>query len=200
MKVLEAIESRRSVKSYDPNHKMTEEEIKQLLSSAMLSPTSFNIQNWRFLVITDPGIRAQIKDASWGQEQVTNASILILVCADLKAWAHQPERYWRNAPKETQEIIVRMIKRFYENQSQLERDEAMRSVGLAAQTIMLEAKEMDYDSCPMIGFDPLKVGEIVNLPPSYVLGMMITVGKALAPAKPRAGQIDYSEIVFRDKF
>jgi nitroreductase len=200
MKVLEAIETRRSVKSFDPNHRMSEDEIKQLLSLALLSPSSFNMQNWRFLVITNPEIRSQIKDAAWGQAQVTDASILILVCADLKAWAKEPERYWRNAPQQTQEIIVPMIKRFYENKTELERDEAMRSVGISSQTIMLAAKEMGYDSCPMIGFDPIKVGEIVNLPSSYVIGMMITIGKALEPAKPRAGQIDYSEIVFRDKF
>ena len=200
MKVIEAIETRRSVKSFDPNHTMSEDEIKKLLSLALLSPTSFNMQNWRCLVITNAEIRAQIKSAAWGQSQVTDASILILVCADLKAWAKEPERYWRNAPQQTQEIIVPMIRSFYENQTQLERDEAMRSVGISAQTIMLAAKEMGYDSCPMIGFDPLKVGEIVNLPATYVLGMMITVGKATEPAKPRAGQIDYSEIVFRDKF
>lgn len=200
MQVHQAIETRRSVKQYDPSHKMSEEEIQKLLSLALLSPTSFNIQNWRFLVITDPEIRSQIKSAAWGQAQVTDSSILILVCADLKAWAHEPERYWKNAPKETQEMIVPMIGKFYENQTQLQRDEAMRSIGISAQTIMLAAKEMGYDSCPMIGFDPSIVGEIVNLPPSYVLGMMISVGKALAPAKPRAGQLAYSEIVFREKF
>jgi len=200
MEVFEAIKSRRSVKKYDPNHKMTEEEITQLLSLALLSPTSFNIQNWRFLVITDPEIRSKIKDAAWGQEQITNASILVLVCADLKAWSQEPYRYWKNTPRETQEIIVPMINNFYENQPQLQRDEALRSVGISAQTIMLAARGMGYDTCPMIGFDPLKVGEIVNLPKSYIPGMMITVGRALEPAKPRPGQIEYSELIFRDKF
>lgn len=49
-----AIHQRRSVKHYDPDHKMTEVEIQALLELALLSPTSFNMQNWRFVVVTDP--------------------------------------------------------------------------------------------------------------------------------------------------
>ena len=56
-----------------------------------------------------------------------------------------------------------MIPSFYGKNEQLQRDEAMRSVGIAAQTLMLAAKDMGYDSCPMIGFDPVKVSEIINL-------------------------------------
>jgi nitroreductase len=65
---------------------------------------------------------------------------------------------------------------------------------------MLGAKAMGYDSCPMIGFDPSKVAEIVNLPDNYVIGMMLTIGKAIKPAGPRGGQLDYSEVVFTDMF
>ncbi len=65
---------------------------------------------------------------------------------------------------------------------------------------MLSAKEMGYDSCPMIGFDPIKVAEIINLPEDHVIGFMVTVGKALKPAQPRGGQLPFSEIVINDKF
>ncbi len=93
-----------------------------------------------------------------------------------------------------------MIGGFYKENEQLQRDEAMRSVGMAGQTIMLAAKAMDYDTCAMIGFDPKKVAQIVNLPDDYVLGMMIVVGKAAQPANPRSGQLDMSEVVSFDKF
>ncbi|MEM1305254.1 MAG: nitroreductase family protein, partial [Planctomycetota bacterium] len=82
----------------------------------------------------------------------------------------------------------------------LQRDEAMRSVGIAGQTIMLAAKAMGYDSCPMIGFDPAKVAEIISLPDDHVVGMMITVGKALKPAHARGGQLPKDEVVFADRF
>lgn len=64
MQVSEAIIARRSVKSYDPHHKMTQAEIDQLMSLAILSPTAFNIQNWRFVLVTDPVLRQQIRAVS----------------------------------------------------------------------------------------------------------------------------------------
>ncbi|MCE2928338.1 MAG: nitroreductase family protein [Candidatus Caenarcaniphilales bacterium] len=200
MQTLETVKARRSIKHYDPDHKMSEKEISDLISAAILSPTSFNIQNWRFVVVTDKALREDMKAAAWGQAQVTDASIVILLCADLKAWAKEPSRYWRNAPQQAQDTMVPMIGKFYENNDQLQRDEAMRSVGMAAQTIMLAAKAMEYDTCPMIGFDPAQVAQLINLPQDHVIGMMITVGKATKPARDRAGQLDLSEVLIRDRF
>jgi nitroreductase len=122
------------------------------------------------------------------------------MCADLKAWDKNPERYWANAPQAAQDILVPMIKPFYEGKEQLQRDEAMRSVGFAAQNLMLLAKEMGYDSCPMIGFDPAQMAEIINLPADHVVGMMITIGKATKTAWAKPGQLSYDEVVFHDKF
>ena len=51
MNTFDAIRERRSVKHYDSNHKLSDEEIEQLMSLALLSPTSFNIQNWRFVLV-----------------------------------------------------------------------------------------------------------------------------------------------------
>jgi nitroreductase len=89
---------------------------------------------------------------------------------------------------------------FYEGKEQLQRDEAMRSCGIAGQTIMLAAKAMGYDSCPMIGFDPVKVAEIIHLPSDHVIGFMIAVGKAVKPAMPKGGQLPLSEVVVQDRF
>ena len=196
----QAIEQRRSVKQYDPSVRLSADEIEKLLSLTLLSPTSFNLQNWRFVVVDNEALKSQLKQASWNQAQVTEASHVILVCADLKAWDKEPERYWKNAPKEVQDALVPMIKKFYAVDAQLERDEAMRSVGIASQTLMLAAKSMGYDTCPMIGFDPVKVAEIIHLPKDHVIGMMLVVGKALTPARERAGQLPYEAVVFRNTF
>ena len=89
---------------------------------------------------------------------------------------------------------------FYEGKEQLQRDEAMRSCGIAAQTIMLAAKSMGYDSNPMIGFDPEKVGELISLPGDHIITMMIVIGKQVKPAMPRGGQLPLDKVVFTDKF
>ena len=200
MDTLTAIHQRRAVKHYDPNHQMSESEIQTLMEHVILSPTSFNIQNWRFVIVDDPELRQKIRAASWNQAQVTEASLLVLLCADLKAWNRQPERYWRTAPEAVQQQLVPMIIQFYEGRESVQRDEAMRSCGIAAQTLMLTAKAMGYDTCPMIGFDPQVVAELIQLPEDHAIGMMITVGKALQPARERGGQLPLSEVVIRNQF
>jgi nitroreductase len=199
MDTLTSIRERRSVKHYDPHHRMSEAEINALLELALLSPTSFNMQNWRFVVVTDQEKKEAIRAAAWNQAQVSEASITILLCADLNAHVGA-ERYWVHAPEPVKAMLVPMIAPFYENNAQLQRDEAMRSVGIAGQTLMLAAKAMGYDSCPMIGFDSVKVAEIIQLPENHVIGMMLTVGKPLKDANVRGGQLPYEEVVFRDQF
>jgi nitroreductase len=200
MNTFDAIKERRSVKHYDTNHKLADDEVNQLLSLAVLSPTSFNIQNWRFVVVKDSEVRKQIRAAAWDQAQVTDSSLLIVICANLKSWKNNPAQYWKNAPKEAQDFLVPAIGPFYEGKEQLQRDEAMRSCGIAAQTIMLAAKSMGYDSNPMIGFDPQKVAEIINLPKDHVISMLMVIGKQTKPAMPRGGQLPLDNVVFTDKF
>jgi len=76
----------------------------------------------------------------------------------------------------------------------------MRSCGIAAQTIMLAAKSMGYDSNPMIGFDPDKVAEIIKLPKDHVISMLMVIGKQTQPAMPRGGQLPLDKVLFIDKF
>lgn len=199
METLTAIRERRSVKHYNPNHEMSEADISALFEQALLSPTSFNMQNWRFVVVTDQTEKEALRTAAWNQAQVSEASITVLICADLNA--HQDAaRYWVNAPQAVQDMLVPMVAPFYENNPQLQRDEAMRSIGIASQTLMLAAKSMGYDSCPMIGFDQIKVAEIINLPENHLIGMMLTIGKALKPANVRGGQLPYEDVVFSNTF
>ena len=179
---------------------MSDEDLNQLLELAILSPTSFNIQNWRFVAVRDPETKQALRAAAWDQAHVTDSSVTFLICADLLAWKNDPERYWVNAPQEVQDMLVPMISQFYEGQETLQRDEAMRSAGIVAQTMMLAAKAMGYDSCPMIGFDPGKVAEIINLPENHVTCMMLVVGKKVKEAWPRPGQLPLEDVVIHDKF
>ena len=200
MDTLTAIETRRSVKHYDPQHKLTDEEEKKLLSLAMLAPTAFNIQHWRFVVVKDPELRKQIRAVAWDQAQVTDASLLLVLCADLKAWERDPSRYWVNAPTEVQNILVPAIDGYYRDKPRVERDEVMRSCGIAAQTLMLAAKAMGYDSCPMDGFDFDAVGKLINLPDDHAITMFVVVGKGTKDTWPRPGQLPYGDVVVENSF
>jgi len=200
MHVFEAIKTRRAVKHYDPKHRLTDEELNTLLSLALLSPTAFNIQNWRFVLVKDPDLRREIRKVAWDQAQVTDASLLIVLCADLKSWEKEPQRYWRNATEEVKDFIVPAIDGYYRGKDQVQRDEAMRSCGIAAQTLMLAARAMGYDSCPMDGFDYDAVGKLINLPKDHVVAMFVVVGKAVKEAWPRGGQLPLEEVLVIDRF
>ncbi len=200
MDTFDAIYQRRAVKHFDPQHELTDEEIRKLVEAAMQTPTSFNMQNWRFVLVRDQELRRQIQAAATDQAQVSEASLLIVMTADLKSWQKSPQRYWRNAPQEVANLLVNWMGPFYEGKEELQRDEAMRSCGLAGQTIMLAAKAMGYDSCPMIGFDPVKVAELIQLPQDHVISFLIVVGKAVKPAWPKPGQLPMEEVVVYDRF
>ena len=200
MNTEEAIKTRRAIKHYDPAHRMTAEEINKLLSLAMLSPTAFNIQNWRYVVVSDRELRKRIRAEAWDQAQVTDASLFVVLCADLESWEKEPARYWRDASKEVQDFMLPAIDDYYRGKEQVQRDEAMRSCGIAAQTLMLAAKSMGYDSCPMDGFDFDKVAELIRLPDDHVIAMFVAIGKGTKEAWPRPGQLALDEVVIENAF
>ncbi len=200
MDTLEAIRTRRAVRAYDPAHRLSAAEQRELLELAMLSPTAFNLQHWRFVVVEDAELRRQIRAVAWDQAQVTDASLLVLLCADLASWEKQAARVWQDAPQAVQDALLPAIDGIFRDQPQNQRDEAMRSCGIAAQTLMLAARGMGYDSCPMDGFDFAAVAQLINLPADHCIGLMLAIGRSVAPAAPRIGRLGYDEVVLRDRF
>ena len=171
MDIATGIEQRRAVKSFDPDHVMSGDEVERLLSLTALSPTAFNLQHWRFVVVDDPELRRQLRAAAWNQSQVTDSSLLVVLCADMRAWEKAPETVYMDLPPERREQLSGMVRDFYGDDPQMERDEALRSCGLAATTMMLAAKEMGYDSCPLDGFDFAKVAAVIALPVDHLISI-----------------------------
>ena len=201
MDTFDAIYQRRAIKHFDPNHTLSKEEETKLLEAAIQSPTSFNIQHWRFVVVRDPQLRQKIRtEFGNDQAQMTDASLLILMTADTKAWTKDPGRYWKNAPKEVADLLVGWMAPFHEGRDWLQRDEAQRSIGMAMQTLMLSARAMGYDSCPMIGYDIDKVAELINLPEDHVMGAMVAIGRKTKDSWPKPGQLPLSEVVIENSF
>lgn len=201
MDTLDAIRGRRAIKHFDPDHTLTEAEERTLLEATIQAPTSFNIQHWRFVILRDPELRARIR-AEYGndQAQITDASLLVLFTADVKAWQKEPQRYWVNAPQEVADLLVGWMGPFHEGREWLQRDEAQRSIGMAMQTLMLAAQELGYQSCPMIGFEIDSVAELIKLPDDHVMGPMVAIGKGTKDAWPKPGQLPLEELVVENSF
>lgn len=200
MKTSEAILKRRATKKFDPNFEISEQNVATLLELVMRSPTAFNIQHWRFVVVQDKQLREKIRAATWMQSQITDASLLIIICADMQAWRKNPERYWRHAPEESIAGIVEAMHAYYDGKAQLQRDEAMRSCGIAAQSLMLAATEMGYETCPIDLSDFDAVGKLINLPEDHVISLFVAVGKGVEQPWPKGGQLGFDEVVIQDTF
>ena len=200
MDTFEAINTRRAIKKFDNKHKMTSEQVRSLMELVILSPTSYNQQNWRFITVTDQTIKEQISKAARGQNQPSDGSLVIILCGNMNAWKQDPLRYWKNSTTDKQEHVKNALITKYADNSQNQRDEAIRSCGFAGQTIMLAAKQMGLDSCPMVGFEYDELAKIINLPEDHLIVLMIVVGKAAEPASPRGGQLPLDEVVFENKF
>lgn len=200
MDLFTAIQQRRAVKHFNSQDVVREQDFQTIMDAVLLSPTSYNIQHWRFVRVTDSELRLEIKDAAWGQEQVEQASELVIFCADTNAWQQQPERYWANADQDTQSMLVNMLDDFYRGKDQLQHEEGIRSAAMAAQTFMLSAKALGYDTCPMIGFNSETVAQLINLPDGHIITMIIALGKADQPAKPRGGQLPINEVLINNHF
>lgn len=200
MNTFDVIYERRAVKHYDPDFVIPKEDEDKLMDLVRQSPTSFNLQNYRFVKLVDKDLRQQVRDVAWGQAQITDASLVYVICGDLMAWDKDPARYMVNYSADMRDMYVPMIKGFYRDAGWQQRDEAMRSSGIAGQTLMLAAKAMGYDTCPMIGFDSDKVAELINMPEDHVVCMVVVVGKGTQPPRPKGGYIDNDEVFIEDRF
>ena len=150
MDTFEAISTRRAIKKFDPNHKMSSEDVDSLMKLAILSPTSYNQQNWRFVTVTDQSIKEKIGVAARNQAQPVDGSLVILLCGNMNAWKDEPLRYWKNHPAEKQELVKTSLEKKYADSPQNRRDEAIRSLLFAGLTFILAAWQMVLDSCAMV--------------------------------------------------
>ncbi|GBQ62487.1 NADH/NADPH-flavin oxidoreductase [Ameyamaea chiangmaiensis NBRC 103196] len=198
--VATAILQRRATKVFDATHEMPEHDLAALLDLTRRMPTAFNIQNWRFVVVRDADLRREIRAVAWDQPQVTDASALLILCADIKAWEKSPGRYWQDAPETARTTMVGMIDQYYRGREQVQRDEGLRSCGMAAGAIMLLAESMGYATCPMDGFDFDAVGRLIRLPADHEIVMFVAVGKSAAPPKPCGGIMPREALMIDDRF
>ena len=185
MEFKDVINTRRSLRDFDNSAEINDTDLNYIIDAARKTPTSFNIQNWRFVAIRDRGIKEKIRRAAWDQAQVGVNSVLIALCADLNAWNDDTERYWAANGEETAQHMASMTQGFYKDRPETQRDEAMRSVGMAATAIMLAATDLGYQCSPMIGFDPAATGAAINMPDGHVVGMLIAIGKSASLPYPK---------------
>ena len=192
-------EARRSVKQYDPEATISDDELTTLFEQVVLTPSSFNLQHWSFVAVRDAELKAAMQEAAWGQSQVSDSAVAILVSGKLNAYEDAPTIY-AETPQAVQDMMLPMIDNFYRNNLTSQRDEAVRSGSLAAMTLMYAAQNMGFHTGPMIGFDPDVMVNLLHLPESHIPVMLIVLGKGVGELRPRAYRRPLSEVVKLDYF
>ena len=175
------VEERTSVSKYN-EYEMSNETIEELVRLASLSPSAYNLQNWHFIAVQSNDAKRRLQQAAYGQPQVAEASVTFVVIGQLNAH-HTLEQTLKLSvdrdvlPKSIAQSWVDAAKQSHEENSSLQRDEAIRSASLAAMTLMFAAQAMGYGSGAMGGFDSQQVSDQFNLSDDNIPVMLVTVGK-----------------------
>jgi nitroreductase len=181
--ILEQLRWRYAVKGFDKNKKVSEEDWEVLENSLILAPSSYGLQPYKFIVVTDDELREKLRPACYGQSQITDSSHLVILAAKKDLTEQDIEEYveliqeTRGTPREMLEDYIGMMKGT--QQSLTENGQAtawsQRQVYIALGFLLETAAILGIDACPMEGFEPAKVDEILDLD-GYTATVLCTVG------------------------
>lgn len=194
----EGMLARHSVRKYKRGVVIPEQELNEMLQLASSAPSSWNLQHWRYLVIREEANKKKLLPLAYGQEQVVDASVVVIVLGDLQANRVAAEVF-AHAPANVREAMIGQIERAYANNPQGARDEAVRNASLAAMQLMLAAKAYGYDTVPMGGYDHEAVIREFHIPDRYLPVVMIPIGKAENPGRPTV-RLPLEQQVIYEKF
>ena len=135
--ILQAIEERRTTNLFDPARGISDERIEELVRLATTAPTSFNLQNWRFVAVRTPEQKARLRALAWDQAKVSEAAVTFIVCGQLADHRTLPDRLAGAVeagfmPAEMVPGWEGAAKSLYFEQPQRQRDEAVRSATFGA--------------------------------------------------------------------
>ncbi|CAM3705113.1 nitroreductase family protein [Cohnella lubricantis] len=198
------VRERRSVRHYDPTFKIPDSELREMLEEASLAPSSSNSQTWRFLVITNDEAKKRLHPIANGQQQVLDASAVIVVLGDLDGYKEMTRIYGDavRAGYMPEDFAKQYLERSLPMYAGLS-PEKMRNLvgfdgGLVSMQFMLTAKSRGYDTVPMGGFNPEKLIEEFKLPSNLAPLLLIAVGRASTPGRPTV-RLPIDDITFWNK-
>jgi nitroreductase len=204
MDVSEAIRTRRSIRKFKPDP-IPEEKIKLLLESARLAPSGTNTQPWRFIVVRDDDTKTRLQRAAHNQRHVKRAPVIIVCCADLKAFKEFPVRVDEliesgALPERTREVFIPYLKK---GMSTVTKDALMvaaaANVAIAVEHIVLQAVEIGLGTCWVRWYEDNQVKEILGIPDHIEVMALLPVGIPDEEPAPRP-RLGLDTIVYSEKF
>lgn len=181
--VIETMHARTSVRKYDPQYKISKEELSEILSDAITAPSTSNLQPWRFIVITDDKAKQELLPMAFNQQQVADSSAVIAVLGDAEfhTKAKQIHDLCLNAGFMTEEVAEKQTqnaeKSYGAVSAEVRKSLAMYDAGLVSMQITLAAKDRGLDTVIMGGYNKDAFAKAYNLPENEFPIVLIAIGK-----------------------
>jgi nitroreductase len=209
MDVIQILKERRSINYFDAAREISDDKILELLDLANLSPSSFNLQPWKVIVVKNSERKKVLRQCALNQPKVEEASVVLIMVADPKGVEENRERVldsWQELgymKPEMREMYAELMKNLYGTEDSLRRKIfAVKNTALYALNVMIVAKGHGIDTHPMDGFDEDCIKREFNIPDDKIIPMLIAIGY-LRPGitlLPRAFRRSIKEFVKFEKY
>ncbi|PRM89499.1 NAD(P)H-dependent oxidoreductase [Aliarcobacter cryaerophilus] len=196
---MEAMDFRHACKIFDETKKIRSDDLNFILEAGRKSPSSFGQEPWKFLVITNPELKAKIRPFCWDQPQITTCSHLVVILAAIESTKPSSSEVLRkfNRREMPQDMVEAYIKKYTSHlEDTFSSDEktlawTSRQTYIAMANMMTAAAVKGIDSCPIEGFEKQNVEKVLNLnTKEYQLSVIVPFGY----------RIKEQSIQIRDKF
>lgn len=206
MNVKDILEKRRSVRHYDSNYKISSETLTALVESASKSPNGNNIQATRYLIIEDAKLRNLLLPIAFNQQQIVEASTLIVMLGDYQAFnkgniikIHEEGYQAGYFDESLRDYLANAAINYYEGKTKEDlKLELTRDVSLASMSLVLLANEAGFDTITMSGYDSKKLKEILNISDRYLDVMLIAIGKGIK-AGHKTVRHDVNKVIYKNE-
>ena len=200
---MKAMDFRHACKVFDDTKKISDEDMRYILEVGKKSPSSFGMEAWKFLVITNTELKEKLKPLCWDQAQITSCSHLVVVLAGIdsvKVESGEVKKRFsrRDMPQEKLDFYMGLYAGHL--QMTLGSDENIynwtsKQTYIAAANMMSAAAYIGVDSCPIEGFEKEKVEEALGLDTTkYQLSMVLPFGYRIDPQSQQQ-RLDFDEVV-----
>jgi nitroreductase len=183
--ILRQLRWRYATKKFDATSKIAPADWQTLEDALVLSPSSFGLQPWKFVVITDQQVKERLVAASWGQQQLADASHVVVFTVRRNLSAEDIDRHVQRiahvrgvTPQSLEGYRGMMTGSLLTPRPEFNVNEwATRQLYIALGNFLTCAALLDIDACPMEGIEPAKYDEILGLPATgYGAQMVATAG------------------------
>jgi len=208
LNVQAAIEQRRAARSFRPDT-IPEAILAEIFRLGVRSPSGYNLQPWRFVVVRKAANREKLKACAFNQRQVGEAPIILICCGDRRI---NQKEYIESVIQLGQEAgamndayadtLRSAVPQLFENKPCFDSIEAWtnRHTMLAVAHLMIVAKSFGVDTCPMEGFATTQVKEAFNIPADVDVCCLLAMGYAAEPFKEYGGRFDVDQVFYQESF